>query len=32
LDEAAGVCGGLYKYYGMGIQWPFRHLIALRPR
>jgi hypothetical protein len=34
LDEAAGVCGGrggLYKYYGMGIQWPFRHLIALRP-
>jgi hypothetical protein len=31
LDEAAGGCGGrggLYKYYGMGIQWPFRHFIA----
>jgi hypothetical protein len=31
LDEAAGGCGGrggLYKYYGMGIQWLFRHFIA----
>jgi len=31
LDEAAGGCGGrgrLYKYYGMGIEWPFRHFIA----
>jgi hypothetical protein len=33
LYEAVGVYGGrggLYKYYGMGIQWPFRHLISLR--